>query len=128
LKVKKSDTGNIRIEASGFVTISATGKVESNSATAPVITSHGHLPEGFGIDLTNGFEWLEQGPYESTNGQVAGMDPQGNPVSAAIQSVFVEPGNEDVVYVATVNGLPAKPMSGTDPSSAVRIVLTALKT
>jgi parallel beta-helix repeat protein len=48
--------------------------------------------------------WLGAFPTSEFNGQTAGLDVQHNPVAGAVNAVAPDPGNADILYVASVNG------------------------
>jgi len=108
----KSDTGNVTVTATGFVTQSVTGSVTTSDPGQVTITSDEQLPPGLSIYLLGQSDWIEQGPEQTSGCASMGMDPQGNPNSAAIQWIVVHPDayktptgpNANVVYVGTVNG------------------------
>jgi hypothetical protein len=102
--IVQSQTGNITLEARGFVVQAEGGRAETNAPGTIKITSHQEIPPGLSVDLSGQFDWITQGPEELSGGQIMGMDEQGKPVSAAIQSVFVHPTDPRIVYVGTVGG------------------------
>ncbi|KPK77291.1 MAG: hypothetical protein AMJ79_03720, partial [Phycisphaerae bacterium SM23_30] len=103
----QSGTGQITFTANGFITRDPAAYIHTNYAgPGQGIGSNAgnNLSNDLEIDLSTIFDWTAQGPDNSQNGQVIGLDPQGNAVSAAIQSIFVHPVNPNIVYIGTVNG------------------------
>jgi len=97
-----SVSGDVYIITDGIVSKSERASADTTGDIG--IQGLGQFPAGVGIDLSADFDWLAQGPEVSTGGQVLGMDTQGNPVSAAIQSVYQHPTDPNVIYIGTVNG------------------------
>ncbi len=56
-----------------------------------------------GPDITT-VAWVSQGPTQVTNGQVEGLDAQGNPVSGAVHTALAHPTDPDILYIGAVNG------------------------
>src|SRR6185295_12055884 len=46
--------------------------------------------------LANDATWSAVGPFTTTGGQIEGMEPQGNPVSGALNTVVVDPNNSNI--------------------------------
>ena len=98
-----SDTGIITLRASGA--IDETGGVVSTGVPGAVNRlSDGVASPDVVFSLSGQFDWIEQGPNQTTGGQVLGMTPQGNPVSGAIQTILVNPDDPKIVYAGTVSG------------------------
>ncbi|MEW6156110.1 MAG: LEPR-XLL domain-containing protein, partial [Verrucomicrobiota bacterium] len=124
-----SDTTGVRADGNGAVKLEAIGANQVLKLAAQVRSGSGPVtlravillldPEdivtsgavqlitgagNFGVTLSGQFEWIGQGPIQTTGGQIQGMDDQGKPVSGAVQAVAVDPNNPNIVYVASVNG------------------------
>ncbi len=67
------------------------------------VTAEGWYVDDVVVNAIEPNEWVPQGPFSATNGQVENVSP-GDPIVGAIHTVLAHPSNPDILYIGGTNG------------------------